>query len=82
MKLLVGILLLVSPCQVGFRAWGWGCSPFPQSCGDAERVGARLTPIAPHWGGNEVWLDVALGGALFATAWFAAAFSGFYVAMI
>ncbi|MDU1153624.1 MAG: cytochrome d ubiquinol oxidase subunit II [Klebsiella michiganensis] len=39
--------------------------------------------IAPHWDGNQVWLITA-GGALFA-AWpmvYAAAFSGFYVAMI
>jgi cytochrome bd ubiquinol oxidase subunit II len=42
-----------------------------------------INSIAPHWEGNQVWLITA-GGALFA-AWpmvYAAAFSGFYVAMI
>lgn len=42
-----------------------------------------INSIAPHWDGNQVWLITA-GGALFA-AWpmvYAAAFSGFYVAMI
>ncbi len=42
-----------------------------------------INPIAPHWDGNQVWL-VTAAGALFA-AWpmvYAAAFSGFYVAMI
>ncbi|MDU6814159.1 MAG: cytochrome d ubiquinol oxidase subunit II [Klebsiella pneumoniae] len=42
-----------------------------------------INAIAPHWDGNQVWLITA-GGALFA-AWpmvYAAAFSGFYVAMI
>ena len=38
---------------------------------------------APHWDGNQVWLITA-GGAIFA-AWpavYAAAFSGFYLAML
>lgn len=42
-----------------------------------------INSIAPHWDGNQVWLITA-GGALFA-AWpmvYAAAFSGFYAAMI
>jgi len=42
-----------------------------------------INSIAPHWDGNQVWLITA-GGALFA-AWpmvYAAAFSGFYGAMI
>jgi len=42
-----------------------------------------INAIAPHWDGNQVWLITA-GGALFA-AWpmvYAAAFSGFYAAMI
>ncbi len=42
-----------------------------------------INAIAPHWDGNQVWLITA-GGALFA-AWpqvYAAAFSGFYGAMI
>ncbi|KAB8308152.1 cytochrome d ubiquinol oxidase subunit II [Rouxiella chamberiensis] len=42
-----------------------------------------INAIAPHWDGNQVWLITA-GGALFA-AWpmvYAAAFSGFYAAMV
>ena len=42
-----------------------------------------LNTMGPHWEGNQVWL-VTAGGALFA-AWpmvYAAAFSGFYIAMI
>lgn len=49
---------------------------------DIERR-VMINSIAPHWDGNQVWL-VTFGGALFA-AWpmvYAAAFSGFYVAMI
>jgi len=49
---------------------------------DVERR-IMVNSIAPHWDGNQVWLITA-GGALFA-AWpmvYAAAFSGFYVAMI
>ncbi|KAB7897906.1 cytochrome d ubiquinol oxidase subunit II [Rouxiella sp. S1S-2] len=49
---------------------------------DTERR-IMINSIAPHWDGNQVWLITA-GGALFA-AWpmvYAAAFSGFYAAMI
>lgn len=49
---------------------------------DLERR-VMINTIAPHWDGNQVWLITA-GGALFA-AWpmvYAAAFSGFYIAMI
>lgn len=49
---------------------------------DTERR-IMINAVAPHWEGNQVWL-VTAGGALFA-AWpmvYAAAFSGFYVAMI
>ncbi|MCP5853847.1 cytochrome d ubiquinol oxidase subunit II, partial [Klebsiella pneumoniae] len=49
---------------------------------DTERR-IMINAIAPHWDGNQVWLITA-GGALFA-AWpmvYAAAFSGFYIAMI
>ena len=45
--------------------------------------GAILSTIAPHWGGNQVWLITA-GGAIFA-AWpeiYSAAFSGLYWAML
>ena len=49
---------------------------------DTERR-VLINVIAPHWDGNQVWLITA-AGALFA-AWpmvYAAAFSGFYFAMI
>ncbi|KML67721.1 cytochrome d ubiquinol oxidase subunit II [Pectobacterium peruviense] len=49
---------------------------------DTERR-VMINVIAPHWDGNQVWLITA-AGALFA-AWpmvYAAAFSGFYFAMI
>ncbi|MCL6377985.1 cytochrome d ubiquinol oxidase subunit II [Pectobacterium brasiliense] len=49
---------------------------------DTERR-VMINVIAPHWDGNQVWLITAVG-ALFA-AWpmvYAAAFSGFYFAMI
>lgn len=49
---------------------------------DTERR-IMINVIAPHWDGNQVWLITA-AGALFA-AWpmvYAAAFSGFYFAMI
>ncbi len=48
---------------------------------DERRV--LINSVGAHWEGNQVWLILA-GGALFA-AWprvYAAAFSGFYVAMI
>ena len=48
---------------------------------DTERR-VVINVVAPHWDGNQVWLITA-GGAIFA-AWpavYAAAFSGFYLAM-
>ncbi|MDI4663423.1 cytochrome d ubiquinol oxidase subunit II [Xanthobacter autotrophicus] len=49
---------------------------------DAERR-VIINTVGPHWDGNQVWLITA-GGAIFA-AWpavYAAAFSGFYLAML
>ena len=49
---------------------------------DAERRIA-INTVGPHWDGNQVWFITA-GGAIFA-AWpavYAAAFSGFYMAML
>ncbi|PWC36490.1 cytochrome d ubiquinol oxidase subunit 2 [Azospirillum sp. TSO35-2] len=49
---------------------------------DAERR-VIINTVGPHWDGNQVWLITA-GGAIFA-AWpavYAAAFSGFYMAML
>ncbi len=48
---------------------------------DERRV--MVNSVGPHWDGNQVWLITA-GGAIFA-AWpfvYAAAFSGFYMAML
>jgi cytochrome d ubiquinol oxidase subunit II len=49
---------------------------------EAER-GTMLESIGPVWDGNEVWLVVA-GGTTFAAfpAWYAAMFSGFYIALL
>ena len=49
----------------------------------AEDKDAMLDTIGPVWDGNEVWL-VTAGGATFAAfpAWYAAMFSGFYVALM
>jgi cytochrome d ubiquinol oxidase subunit II len=50
---------------------------------DEEDRGDMLGAIGPLWDGNEVWLVVA-GGATFAAfpAWYAAAFSGLYLALL
>jgi cytochrome bd ubiquinol oxidase subunit II len=50
---------------------------------DEEDREAMLGTIGPVWDGNEVWLVVA-GGATFAAfpAWYATAFSGFYIALL
>jgi cytochrome d ubiquinol oxidase subunit II len=44
---------------------------------------AMFDAIGPVWDGNEVWLVIA-GGATFAAfpAWYATAFSGFYIALL
>ncbi|WP_039054821.1 cytochrome d ubiquinol oxidase subunit II [Enterobacter sp. Bisph1] len=79
--LLVGILLIGFAVTDGFDM-GVGMLTRVLGRGDTERR-VMINTIAPHWDGNQVWLITA-GGALFA-AWptvYAAAFSGFYVAMI
>jgi len=50
---------------------------------DGRERGVLLETIGPVWDGNEVWLVVA-GGATFAAfpAWYAAMFSGFYIALL
>jgi len=79
--LLIGILLIGFAVTDGFDM---GVGMLSRIIGrtDTERR-VMINSIAPHWDGNQVWLITA-GGALFA-AWpmvYAAAFSGFYVAMI
>ncbi|EOI5719826.1 cytochrome d ubiquinol oxidase subunit II [Cronobacter dublinensis] len=79
--LLVGILLIGFAVTDGFDM-GVGMLTRILGRTDIERR-VMINSIAPHWDGNQVWLITA-GGALFA-AWplvYAAAFSGFYVAMI
>lgn len=79
--LLIGILLIGFAVTDGFDM-GVGMLSRIIGRNDIERR-IMVNSIAPHWDGNQVWLITA-GGALFA-AWptvYAAAFSGFYVAMI
>lgn len=79
--LLIGILLIGFAVADGFDM-GVGMLTRLMGRTDTERR-IMINTIAPHWDGNQVWLITA-GGALFA-AWpmvYAAAFSGFYVAMI
>jgi len=79
--LLIGILFIGFAVTDGFDM---GVGMLGRLIGrtDTERR-IMINSIAPHWDGNQVWLITA-GGALFA-AWpmvYAAAFSGFYVAMM
>jgi len=79
--LLIGVLLIGFAVADGFDM-GVGMLTRVLGRTDTERR-IMINAIAPHWDGNQVWLITA-GGALFA-AWpmvYAAAFSGFYVAMI
>lgn len=79
--LLIGVLLIGFTVADGFD-FGVGMLTRFMGRNDVERR-IMINSIAPHWDGNQVWLITA-GGALFA-AWpmvYAAAFSGFYVAMI
>ena len=79
--LLIGILCIGFAIADGFDM-GVGMLSRILGRSDTERR-IMINSIAPHWDGNQVWLITA-GGALFA-AWptvYAAAFSGFYVAMI
>ncbi|QTL38867.1 cytochrome d ubiquinol oxidase subunit II [Xenorhabdus budapestensis] len=79
--LLIGVLLIGFAVTDGFDM-GVGILLRIIGKDDTERR-VMINSVAPHWDGNQVWLITA-GGALFA-AWpaiYAAAFSGFYVAMI
>ncbi|WP_289992991.1 cytochrome d ubiquinol oxidase subunit II [Photorhabdus laumondii] len=79
--LLIGVLLIGFAVTDGFDM-GVGILLRIIGRNDIERR-IMINSVAPHWDGNQVWLITA-GGALFA-AWpmvYAAAFSGFYVAMI
>lgn len=77
----VGVLLIGFAVMGGFDLGVGTLLPFVARTDDQRRV--LLNAIGPTWEGNQVWLITA-GGALFA-AWplvYAAAFSGFYWAML
>ncbi len=79
--LLVGVLFIGFAITDGFDM-GVGMLSRMIGRSDTERR-IMINSVAPHWDGNQVWLITA-GGALFA-AWpmvYAAAFSGFYIAMM
>ena len=79
--LFVGILLLGFAITDGMDMGVGNLLPFMGRTDDERRV--MINTVGPHWDGNQVWLITA-GGALFA-AWpavYAAAFSGFYFAML
>ncbi|WP_413731166.1 cytochrome d ubiquinol oxidase subunit II [Sodalis sp. RH20] len=78
---LIGVLLIGFAVTDGFDMGVGMLMPLLGRTDNERRV--MINTIAPHWEGNQVWL-VTAGGALFA-AWpmvYAAAFSGFYIAMI
>jgi len=79
--LFVGVLLIGFAIMDGFDLGVGTLLPFVARTDKQRRV--MLNAIGPTWEGNQVWLITA-GGALFA-AWplvYAAAFSGFYWAML
>lgn len=79
--IIIGVLLIGFAITDGFDM-GVGMLMRLFGRDDVERR-IMINTIAPHWDGNQVWLITA-GGALFA-AWpmvYAAAFSGFYIAII
>lgn len=78
---LIGVLLIGFAVTDGFDMGVGILTPIIGKSDIERRI--MINSIAPHWDGNQVWLITA-GGALFA-AWplvYAAAFSGFYFAMI
>ncbi|CAB1077646.1 cytochrome d ubiquinol oxidase subunit 2 [Alkalispirochaeta odontotermitis] len=77
----VGVLLIGFALMGGFDLGIGTLLPFVARTDTQRRV--MINAIGPTWEGNQVWLITA-GGALFA-AWplvYAAAFSGFYWAML
>ena len=78
--LLLGVLLIGFAVMDGFDLGALALSPFVARTDTERRI--VLNAIGPVWEGNQVWLVLG-GGAIFA-AWpalYAAAFSGFYIAM-
>ncbi len=79
--LFVGVLLIGFAITDGMDMGVGNLLPFLGKTDDERRV--MINTVGPHWDGNQVWLITA-GGAIFA-AWpavYAAAFSGFYFAML
>lgn len=79
--ILVGALLIGFAVTDGMDMGVGNLLPFIGRTDDERRV--IINTVGPHWDGNQVWLITA-GGAIFA-AWpavYAAAFSGFYMAML
>ena len=78
---LVAVLLIGFALTDGFDMGAAILLPWVGRTDGERRV--VINTLGPHWDGNQVWLITA-GGALFA-AWppvYAAAFSGFYWAML
>ena len=78
---LVGVLFIGFAITDGMDMGVGTLLPFLGKKDEERRV--IINTIGPHWDGNQVWLITA-GGAIFA-AWpavYAAAFSGFYFAML
>lgn len=79
--LFIGVLLIGFVITDGFDMGVGALLPFLGKKDDERRV--IINAVGPHWEGNQVWF-VTAGGAIFA-AWpavYAAAFSGFYIAML
>ncbi len=78
---LVGVLLIGFVITDGFDLGACALLPLVAKTDEERRI--VINTMGPHWEGNQVWF-VTAGGALFA-AWpavYAAAFSGFYWAML
>ena len=79
--ILVGALLIGFAITDGMDMGVGSLLPFVARSDTERRI--AINTVGPHWDGNQVWFITA-GGALFA-AWpavYAAAFSGFYMAML
>jgi cytochrome d ubiquinol oxidase subunit II len=79
--LFVGVLLIGFAITDGMDMGVGNLLPFVGKNDDERRL--MINTVGPHWDGNQVWLITA-GGAIFA-AWpavYAAAFSGFYIALL
>ena len=79
--ILVGALLIGFAITDGMDMGVGSLLPFVARSDTERRI--AINTVGPHWDGNQVWFITA-GGAIFA-AWpmvYAAAFSGFYIAML